>query len=198
MQMLCHEKNSFKPTWFGLLCVKSSDLHGQTCHFLCLCNSEIWGCVQTAWRFNMLPCFHLMSQNHPTCQRNFLHLKLASPNEILICYYEHSWCLKRRLWAWDLKALNALNLQTNGFQAERNWMYPLKWHYSRRKWNLTIFLQPATSVQTPGPNGWRCVRYRDEVIPLDNNYRIPSSHWLHLPQMPLQKIGQFSVWQIFL
>lgn len=94
-----------------------------------------------------LPCFQLMSQNHPTCQRNFLHLKLASPNEILICYYEHSWCLKRCLWAWDLKALNALNLQTNGFQAGRNWMYPLKWRYPGWKWNLTICLQPMTSVQ---------------------------------------------------
>lgn len=94
-----------------------------------------------------LPCFHLMSQNHPTCQRNSPYLKLASPNEILICYYEHSWCLKRCLWAGDLKALNALNLQTNGFQAEWNWMYPLKWRYPGRKWNLTICLQPMTSVQ---------------------------------------------------
>ena len=75
--------------------------------------------------FECLHRFHSMSQNHPTCQRNFLHLKLAPPNEILIRYYEHSRCLECCLRAWDLKALNALNLQTDWFQAGRNWMYPL-------------------------------------------------------------------------
>ncbi len=135
-----------------------------------------------------------MSPNHPSCQRNFLHLKLASPNENLICYYEHSWCLQRCLWVWDLKALNALNLQTNGFQAGRNWMYPLKWHYWKSLKMESDHLSAAndiSSVQHRDPNGWWCVRYRDRVIPLDNNYRILSSQWLHLPQMPLQRLGNF-------
>lgn len=55
-------------------------------------------------------------------------------------------------------------------------------------------LSPATdfsSVQHGGPNGWWCIRYQDRVIPLDNNHGILSSQWLHLPQMPLQRLGNF-------
>lgn len=89
-----------------------------------------------------------MSWNHPTCQRNFPLLKLASPNEILICYYEHSRGLKHCLWVRDLKALSAFNSQTNGFQAGRNWTYPLIWRNSCWKSNLTICLQPVISAQS--------------------------------------------------
>lgn len=120
------------------------------------------------------PCFHLMSQNHPTCQRNSLHLKLASPNEILICYYEHSRCLQRCLWASDLKALNALNLRTNGFQAGK------KLDVSIKVTSLVLkmesdHLSPANDislVQQRRPNGCGCIQYGDRVIPLDNNHGI--------------------------
>lgn len=55
-------------------------------------------------------------------------------------------------------------------------------------------LSPAndiSSVEQGGPNGWWCIQYRDRVIPLDNNHGILSSQWLHLPQMPLQRLGNF-------
>lgn len=121
-----------------------------------------------------LPCFHFMSQNHPTCQRNFLHLKLASPNENLICYYEHSCRLKHCLWAWDLKALNALNLQTNGFQAGRNWMYPLKWRYPAEN-EIWPFVSSRWHQFSPawGADGCWGVQHWNTVIPLDNNHGNP-------------------------
>lgn len=92
-----------------------------------------------------------------------------------------------------LKALNALSLQTNGFQApEEIGCIHLK--------SLLVLkmesdhLSPANDislVRRGGSNGWCCIQYRDRVIPLDNNHRILSSQWPHLPQMPLQRLGNF-------
>lgn len=57
----------------------SSNLHGRTCHF-CYCSSGVWGtCAHSTALLICLPRFHLVSQNHPTCQRNF------SPLEISFC-----------------------------------------------------------------------------------------------------------------